>query len=35
MENAPDELKTKIKNVTFSNEADGIYNGLKQVALVK
>ena len=34
MENAPQELKERIGNVTFSNDADGIYHGLKQIGLV-
>jgi hydroxymethylpyrimidine pyrophosphatase-like HAD family hydrolase len=34
MDNGPDELKEKIKNVTFSNDADGIYYGLKNINLV-
>ena len=34
MENAPQELKERIENVTFSNNADGIYHGLKQIGLV-
>lgn len=34
MDNGPDELKEKIKNVTFSNDADGIYYGLKNISLV-
>lgn len=34
MENAPKELKERIGNVTFSNDADGIYHGLKQIGLV-
>ena len=34
MENAPAQLKEIIKNVTYSNEADGIYCGLKQIGMV-
>lgn len=34
MENAPTELKDKIKNITFSNEADGIYYGLKKIGII-
>lgn len=34
MENAPEELKARIKNVTFSNEADGIYYGLKKIGII-
>ena len=30
MDNTPKELKDRIKNVTYSNEADGIYYGLKK-----
>ena len=35
MDNAPDELKTRITNVTYSNEADGIYYGLKQLGMIE
>ena len=34
MENGPEELKVKIKNVTFNNDSDGIYYGLKKIGLV-
>jgi hydroxymethylpyrimidine pyrophosphatase-like HAD family hydrolase len=34
MENAPAELKEIITSITSSNEADGIYNGLKQIGLI-
>lgn len=34
MENGPEELKARIKNVTFSNDSDGIYYGLKKIGLV-
>ena len=35
MENAPAELKEIIGNVTFSNNNDGIYYGLKKIGLVE
>ena len=35
MENAPAELKEIIGNVTFGNNDDGIYYGLKKIGLVE
>ena len=35
MENAPDELKDLIANVTSSNDSDGIYNALKKIGLIQ